>query len=1195
MFRKLWAAFLSLGLVVSVLTGVSFAETGEGAGEVPEARHARIAAGESSSCVIVANDALWCWGHTQANPADDHVPAPVLLANTGPALTDVSAVTAHENSCALLDSTQAMCWGGNTNGELGNGDTSGSSSIYPVSVMNPSGTAPLTGVGQIAVGNNHTCAVLSADGSVLCWGNDQDGQLGNGVENGDQFLPVNVVEESGSPLSGAVGIQASDRHTCALMSNGAVRCWGYNYHGALGTGNNTDSAYAGPPVALPSEGVAISTSTAQSGGTTCAVTVDTNVYCWGYNGFGLLGNGEVGGSESSPQLVIYPDESPLAGAVGVSLGAGFGCALLDSGEVRCWGRNNPGNLGIGFGGGSLPTAQTVLSPDGSGDPLTGVKSLDAGFQHTCAVLETDEMVCWGPDSGGALGNGSAGDQLIPGYVLLSEPINRTPTADPQSIDASTGTPETITLTGSDPEGDALSFAVSTPPSGGSVSAISTSSCVGFVCSATVTYTPDLGTAGDSFEFTVNDGLATSVAATVTIGVVGNRPPTANPDSESTDEDTAKDIDVAANDEDPDGNLDPTTVTVQSDPTNGTAVSNGDGTVTYRPRDDFYGSDSFTYEICDTGGSCNTALVSVEVIPVPDDPVAVDDTASVDEDDSVGIDVLDNDSDPDGDALIIVDVSDPINGTATANGTLSYTPNLDFCGDDSFTYTVDDQTGRTDTATVHVAVTCIDDPTTVNAGGPYAGNEGADIAISGVADDPDGALTVSWRYAAGADVDAGAVCEFGPASAVSTTVTCDDNGTFTLTLTADDGANPPIEASTTVKVSNVAPLVDLIPDQTVNPDDSVTVAASFTDDGGNDSHTATVDWDDGSGPQPATVDQTNNTLTAALAGGYPAGSTPTVTVEVCDDDGSCDVETLSITVDICTIRGTNGNDVLVGTADDDVICGLGGDDRLIGLEGNDVLLGGPGNDSLLGGPGNDTLDGGSGSRDRASWTDSDGPISANLAMGVAVGEGTDTLVDIEDMFGSEFDDALRGDSGPNHIWGAGGNDQIAGAGGPDVLRGGNGEDQINGNDGNDQIWGGDDLSPDELQGNAGQDVLRGGPGNDLLRGGTGRDELYGEDGKDNLSGGDGDDILHGGDGDDVLRGDDGNDDLIGAGGNDLLFGNDGSDTLNGNAGDDRLWGGNGNDILHGGTLLNRQRLDGGAGHDFCSFGPPGEQRRRCEEP
>ncbi|MEM1095994.1 MAG: tandem-95 repeat protein [Bacteroidota bacterium] len=234
---------------------------------------------------------------------------------------------------------------------------------------------------------------------------------------------------------------------------------------------------------------------------------------------------------------------------------------------------------------------------------------------------------------------------------------------------------------------------------------------------TITYTPAADFNGtDSFSYTVNDySGATSNAATVTVTVTAvNDVPTVTDDSATTLEDIAVAINVLANDADVDGTLDTSTVTVFTAATGGTALANADGTITYTPAADFNGADSFSYTVNDdSGATSNAATVTVTVTAVNDVPIAIDDPVTTAEDAAVLINVLANDADVDGtlDVSTVTIVTTAANGTALANadGTITYTPAADFNGTDSFSYTVNDDSGATsNVATVTITVSATQD-------------------------------------------------------------------------------------------------------------------------------------------------------------------------------------------------------------------------------------------------------------------------------------------------------------------------------------------------------------------------------------------------------------------------------------------------------------------------------------------------------
>lgn len=224
---------------------------------------------------------------------------------------------------------------------------------------------------------------------------------------------------------------------------------------------------------------------------------------------------------------------------------------------------------------------------------------------------------------------------------------------------------------------------------------------------TITYTPSTGySGGDTFSYTISDGNGGTDTAVVIITInatPGNNPPVATDDSATTEEDTAITLNVLANDSDPDG--DSFSIVSVAVPSNGNAVDNGDGTVTYTPNAGFSGTANFTYVISDGKGGMDTAIVTVTVNATNVPPVAVNDGATTTRNNPVIVTVLSNDSDPDGDLLTIVSVGTASHGNVVSNGdgTLTYTPDTGYSGPDSFTYTISDGNGGTATATVTVTV------------------------------------------------------------------------------------------------------------------------------------------------------------------------------------------------------------------------------------------------------------------------------------------------------------------------------------------------------------------------------------------------------------------------------------------------------------------------------------------------------------
>jgi len=299
-----------------------------------------------------------------------------------PPTTQISTGQLH--SCALTSAGGVACWGYNSDGQLGNGDTTDSST--PVAV-----TGLASGVVAISAGFRHSCALTSA-GGVQCWGGNYLGTLGNGG-NTDSSIPLPVT----GLTSGVVAISTSGLHVCALNGGGGVQCWGKNNYGQLGNGGTTNSSTPVAVTGLASGVTAISVGEFHS----CALTSAGRVQCWGYNGQGALGNG--GNTSSSTPVAV----SGLAsGVTAISAGEFHSCALTSAGGVQCWGHNDSGQLGNGGNTDSLiPVAVTGLA--------SGVAAISAGSYHSCALTSSGGMQCWGFNDFGQLGNGGTTTSRTP--------------------------------------------------------------------------------------------------------------------------------------------------------------------------------------------------------------------------------------------------------------------------------------------------------------------------------------------------------------------------------------------------------------------------------------------------------------------------------------------------------------------------------------------------------------------------------------------------------------------------------------------------------------------------------------------------------------------------------------------------------------------------------------------------------------
>jgi alpha-tubulin suppressor-like RCC1 family protein len=303
-----------------------------------------------------------------------------------------------DHTCSLLTDGTVSCWGDNGNGELGNGTTVNSSS--PALVPN------LTGVTALATGTNFTCALVTG-GTVECWGQNNVGQLGTGTTT-DSAIPVAV-----SNLSGVSAIAAGFYSTCALLTGGTVECWGFSGDGQLGDGDSTGPAICdGTPCSMTP--VAVSnltgvTAIAMGYYDVCALASGT-VQCWGFNVDGELGDGITTGPEtcangtdgSEPCSTTPVAVVGLTGAAtALSGGDDFVCALISGGTINCWGWDGDGELGDGNGATTDDSPSPVLVAN-----ISNATAIGSGDFHSCAVLADGTAQCWGFNGDGELGIGS---------------------------------------------------------------------------------------------------------------------------------------------------------------------------------------------------------------------------------------------------------------------------------------------------------------------------------------------------------------------------------------------------------------------------------------------------------------------------------------------------------------------------------------------------------------------------------------------------------------------------------------------------------------------------------------------------------------------------------------------------------------------------------------------------------------------
>src|SRR6266480_3330669 len=300
-------------------------------------------------------------------------------------LTFATVSAGIRHTCGLTVTGSAYCWGENIVGQLGDGTTT--DRLTPVLLSGDVTFASVSASGQF------TCGVTAA-GAAYCWGENFRGQLGDGTTT-DRLTPVLLV--GGVSFT---AVRAGDYHTCGVTAAGAAYCWGNNSDGELGDETTTSRSTPG----LVAGGVSFATVSAAGQDHTCGLTTAGSAYCWGYNGFGELGDGTTT-SRTSPVLVV----GGVTFAAVSARGGVYTCGVTAAGAAYCWGDNGDGKLGDG-----TTTSRTSPVLVSGGVTFAAVR---ANEYHTCGVTAAGAAYCWGQNGSGQLGDGTTIDRLTPVRVV----------------------------------------------------------------------------------------------------------------------------------------------------------------------------------------------------------------------------------------------------------------------------------------------------------------------------------------------------------------------------------------------------------------------------------------------------------------------------------------------------------------------------------------------------------------------------------------------------------------------------------------------------------------------------------------------------------------------------------------------------------------------------------------------------------
>ncbi len=376
---------------------------------------AAISARGMHTCLLTAASGVQCWGRGNSgqlgNGSTTDSALPVNVTGLGSGVVAIDMGIVH--SCAVTEGGGVKCWGNNSGGQLGGESTE---TCVELCSTTPVDVVGLDSVAAVAAGFRHTCA-LTTSGNVKCWGINSHGELGDGTTT-TSITPVDVLEEpGGAPLSDVAAITTGDYHTCALTTTGGAKCWGGNLVGQVGNGTIGHVDPANAMFTTPVDVMGLSSGVASiSAGEfqTCALATAGGLKCWGDNSTGQLGDGQTCGNACSTPVEVVGLDS---GVATVSGGGMHTCALMTSGGVKCWGQNFFGELGDGTAGPGtnrlIPVDVVVLH--------SSAVAVSAGAIHTCALTSSGSVSCWGNDNFGQTGD-SDGDGCTDFAEHGSDPV-----------------------------------------------------------------------------------------------------------------------------------------------------------------------------------------------------------------------------------------------------------------------------------------------------------------------------------------------------------------------------------------------------------------------------------------------------------------------------------------------------------------------------------------------------------------------------------------------------------------------------------------------------------------------------------------------------------------------------------------------------------------------------------------------------
>jgi len=381
----------------------------------------QIVVNEQSTCAISRTGKVYCWGSDQfGQSGNGTAPSQLLPMEIDVSLLGITNSFKEIGSglnyyCGIHESGKIYCWGNNQEGVMGNG-TINNEYATPVEIDMSSTGLPndfkslAVGLGIAWNGTEHVCAVHST-GQLFCWGDNEGGKLGTGNEV-DSLTPIGVNSAQFSS-SEIIAASAGHMHTCAIDSNHKLYCWGSNYWGTLGNGNTVDQ-FLPVEVDVSSLGLTNNFKKVSAGAAhTCAIHDNDKAYCWGVGSLGMLGNGS-NTNQSLPNEVGFVQSGYANAIKDISAGIDGTCAIDMNNKGFCWGTNEWGALGIGIMGNIYNLPQPI--EDQPPEYATFKQLSTAHGRHTCGIGTNGKAYCWVYATAGQLGNGTT-------ILLSSHPMD----------------------------------------------------------------------------------------------------------------------------------------------------------------------------------------------------------------------------------------------------------------------------------------------------------------------------------------------------------------------------------------------------------------------------------------------------------------------------------------------------------------------------------------------------------------------------------------------------------------------------------------------------------------------------------------------------------------------------------------------------------------------------------------------------